>query len=406
MAPEQAEGRSREVGPATDVYALGAIMYQALTGRPPFQGEARSAVLEQVRGQLPVPPRRLRPSLSAELEAVCLKCLEKQPAARYESAEALADDLGRWLRGEPTAARPPGRARRALRWLRRRRLWVAAALVTAAGVIVATLLWPKDRNKPVKEIEARLARGEAVTLIGPAGGPAWSQFAEGEQEATTAAARDGTFAVHSSSSLALVELVRNPPPPYRLRAWVRHDRTDPQGAVGVYVAHRLYDSRGGPVHHFGALTFNDLHKVSDDAPGVAEPGGKLALRPKLNPLFLGPHLYAQGGARPWEPLSGIAVDKFEPAGFGRGDFREVAVEVTADGVQGFWAGRPARRPVPIRLWQQRAEDPQKYARRERLDEPFAEGYEPRFTPAGGLGLFAHRGSASFHSVAVEPIGPD
>jgi serine/threonine protein kinase len=106
MAPEQAGGRSKEVGPSADVYALGAILYECLTGRPPFRAATAMAVIQQVLTEEPVPPRLLCADLPAELEMVCLKCLAKEPAERYASAEALAEDLRRFVSGELLSVKP------------------------------------------------------------------------------------------------------------------------------------------------------------------------------------------------------------------------------------------------------------------------------------------------------------
>jgi tetratricopeptide (TPR) repeat protein len=163
MAPEQAAGRTHDIGPRTDVYSLGAILYELLTGRPPFTGTCPRDTLEQVCTQEPVPPRRLQPKLPRDVETICLKCLHKEPCRRYASAAALADDLRRFLAGEPIQARPVGQAERLYRWGRRNpvvaALGLSLVLVLGVGLAGVTALWQVavHRGKRAEE-KAQLTR--------------------------------------------------------------------------------------------------------------------------------------------------------------------------------------------------------------------------------------------------------
>ncbi len=137
MAPEQAGGK-KDIGPAVDVYALGAILYELLTGRPPFRAATPLDTVLQVVSEEPVPPSHVQPKVPGDLETICLKCLEKRPERRYGSARELADDLGRFLNYEPIHARPVSRTRRVGVWVRKRP-WVVVALALVAILGVALL---------------------------------------------------------------------------------------------------------------------------------------------------------------------------------------------------------------------------------------------------------------------------
>jgi eukaryotic-like serine/threonine-protein kinase len=139
MAPEQAEGKTREVGPAADIYALGAILYELLTGRPPFRGATVLDTIQQVKADEPVPPSQLVPGLHRDAETIALKCLQKDPSRRYSTAGAVADDLDRFLRGDPIAARPIGPWERGGRWCRRYPAVAGLLFAVSASLLLGSL---------------------------------------------------------------------------------------------------------------------------------------------------------------------------------------------------------------------------------------------------------------------------
>ncbi len=136
MSPEQAAGDSQQAGPACDLYALGAILYCLLTGRPPFQAASPLETVRMVLEQEPVPPRQLNASIPRDLETICLKCLQKKPRDRYPSAEELEWELARFLKGEPIRARRVGRAERLIRWCRRKPATAGLIVASVAAVVL------------------------------------------------------------------------------------------------------------------------------------------------------------------------------------------------------------------------------------------------------------------------------
>jgi serine/threonine protein kinase len=159
MAPEQVESGDRPIDLRTDVYGLGSILYELITGRAPFRAESPLRTLQQVVKYPPARPRHLNRAVPRDLETVCLKCLEKEPSRRYDSAEALAEDLRRFADGQPVRARPIGAIGRASRWCRRNPAAAGLIFAVAAGLVASLLLWRQAVSN-----ESRALAGEAQAL--------------------------------------------------------------------------------------------------------------------------------------------------------------------------------------------------------------------------------------------------
>jgi Protein kinase domain/WD domain, G-beta repeat len=210
MAPEQAAGRTRDIGPAADVYSLGAILYECLAGRPPFLGATVLETLDQGRSQEPLPPRPLQPRCPRDLETITLKCLSKEARQRYATATELADDLGRFLDGRPIKARSISRLEHLVRWTRRRPAiaGLLALVMIATGLGIAGITWQwcqqdgrqlatasLDRTLPLWDVHTGQ---ELLSLRGHAGEVLALGFSpDGRQLAATTA--EGTVHVGDAS---------------------------------------------------------------------------------------------------------------------------------------------------------------------------------------------------------------
>lgn len=165
MPPEQASGKVGQIGPLADVYSLGALLYCLVTGRPPFQAASPVETLQQVIDQEPVPPRELNAGIDYDLETICLRCLQKEPAKRYDSAKSLAEDLCRFLADEPIAARRVSQIERAVRWCRRKPALacsIGSAVVLLLAVTVISIWFGLYHRQKAKELSDKEAAIEAA----------------------------------------------------------------------------------------------------------------------------------------------------------------------------------------------------------------------------------------------------
>jgi serine/threonine-protein kinase len=387
MAPEQAAGHTSEVGPLTDVYALGAILYELLTGQAPFSSKACWHTLQDVQEREPPRPRALNPRVDPDLEAVCLKCLKKKPCARYPSAEALADDLARWLRGKRTRVRPllPWTARIRCS-LRRHPVVCAITILAAIGAVAApTVAYLRDPARRLACIEATLAQGNPVTLVGETGMPEWFRWRTTKGPPTVAHGPDGVFTVQSPRACALLELLPDPQHEhYRFSAEVRQESgLTHHGKIGIYFAHSSQATANGPAQFFASLSFNDNARGSPT-------GAENSVQSEF--FFLNEQTLANvGRCASWPFAIFPAVSDL-----GQGPWHRLVVEVTAERFEYFWDDQlvhslsRAEWLQEIKAWIEKYSVPG-----ERI---------PQFAPRDSLGLYVWYCEASFRRVIVEPLG--
>ena len=346
MAPEQVSAKCGAVDARTDVYGLGATLYHVLTARAPFTADTPAEIIPRVLAEEPDRPRVHRPELPLELEAVVVKCLAKDPAKRYPTAEAVADDLDRYLAGTKPAAPLQTRPRRVRQYVARHRGRVAAAVVAllaAAGLVVAGVAMapvpppagsPPD---PYADIQKEFAAGKRVTLIDAKGPPRWHQTRIGSPPGVSPKSEGACYL--DSTGYGILDV--SPPVTmkrYAVTAELRQVQivgvdnpnnppTTPDSFVGLYLADApLAGPNGATAYHLININFHDYdwHAVMGlrpPTPGTIQfQDALIAFHPDRTPsstLQLASHPFEQGTELP-------------------GLWRTVRFEVTPAGVQAFW----------------------------------------------------------------------
>lgn len=418
MAPEQATSRREAISPRTDVYSLGAILYELLTGRPPYPDEDPAQVALRVILETPSPPRSVRPTTPPGLEAICLKCMDKSSERRYPTALELAEDLERWLRGEVPSARPPSRLKRIADRVGTRRFLSSSAVISlgVTTVVLGVLLAfarPAEPPNPQAELERRLASEKAVTMIGETGLPSWHRWALGPTSLTTSGVYlDGT-ASFKSDEYSLLELVSDPMTDrYRLTAEVRDDtltdakaESDELRTVGVYFGYRHAPLPGiGEVHRYMSVEFADRMLPKDLRPNRPhQHRARVELRTigrAIENATAGLESHWFGAVR-FDPADKTPRDNSEIPPW---TWRTITVEVTPEGLEAYWGTKATGErfgqwsAAELHLWY-RQWPPFSFPVPDGTPTPDVLGWVPR----SPLGVYARGTAVSIRNVVVEPL---
>jgi serine/threonine-protein kinase len=389
MSPEQLAGG--DATRAGDVWALGVVLYQLLTGRLPFAGRELTELAGRIASEQPPAPRHLRPGLDRTLEAICLRCLHKDPARRYPSAAALADDLAGWQR-RGALLRGPWR-------LVRRRPLLAGALLLLAGAAAAAAtlaLWPAapdrppDPDQPLRAITANLAQGQAQTLIGPTGAPAWFRYWGREDAPQITRAADGTF-TFNDFDFGFLELLPDPQTEAFLFSADVRELEFCGGGSGLYFGHSTVDTSGPEIHFLCDYGFREVDRES------------VNLRLNLLRWLFRPIASA---SREGTATRGFVELQVPDAMWKSDHWGRLALRVTPAEVRIFWQGQEVGRRSRTELRQ--AMRDWRLFESQRLEALgfAADRPDPPLAARGGLGLFVSACSASFRNVTIEPLAGD
>jgi serine/threonine-protein kinase len=398
MAPEQVQPRFGPVGPRTDVYGLGATLYHLLTGQPPFKaGETPLQTANQVATEDPPGVRAMFPDIDPVLDAIVRTAMEKQPADRYDSAAALADDLELWAAGKSPKVPPINAVRRVRRWVRRHRWKVAASglvvLVTATAAVAVR------ESDPTRQIDRALTRGEKVTLIGGTGTPRHYQWRMGETRPPAANSDEGACEIFATPAGAVLELVSEPKQDrYRFSAELRQGRAgDGDGVAGLYFGYdEFVEPDGRRLRHFLTIECND-HDYHTDG------------RPTRHPRYVWcqDRLFAtQGGDTTSlkQLVRGIPYEKDDTV---RNRWRRVVIDVTPEQITVHW--RNANDSIKTMGPMPAAEFADKRIKLQQTLNRALAGFgldPPVWAPRRPVGLWALNATASYRNVTIEPLPPD
>ena len=387
-APPEHAGTTREgSSTAADVYSLGAILYKLLARKTLFAAANLAETVRKIRECAPESPRASNPQVDAKLEAICMKCLKKDPQERYASAEALADDLERYVRGEPPLAWPlPWRTRA---WQTLRPYLAIGATMAITGFAAAAVFFVYyyfDPDRIPRKLESDAREGKLV-LIGETGHPRWWRWNMGESAAIITPELHQSFSFTTLEEGRLELLRKAPPEGYRFSAEVRHDQVSQQGWVGVYFAHSQRVTNEGVKNFTWDYTFAEFGLAAElPGPDPKRKYGAASLTPRVR--YGNPDQFAVQD----EEISTLFLPAQEtqtpPV------WRRVEIEVTPKFLRLYWEGKLAHELT--------------MAQTRRLGEEFRPGGkialpEVEFDPSGGLGILASRSKGSFRNVVVEPL---
>ena len=416
MSPEAAAGRSKELTATTDIYGLGATLFHLLAGRPPFTGESNDEILKKVLNDEPPRLRSLRPEVPPGLEAIVMKALEKNPAARYASANAFSADLGRFLAGAEQEAPLLSPRRRAQRWLGRNRkpaaVWTGVVLIVATIFIVGLAMAPAPKANPspdpiaahLAKVKANLAAGKPVTLLGETGLPLLYQWRLMPSTLVESPGNDKS-AAFATTGTTLLELSPDElPDSYRFSADIQHIVGEPaipgsslsNSSVGIYFGYAGDSSGDWKMNTLYAARYTDFAPVADMNRNLGRPA-----------VQFGDGLYPQHPSRlpttSWNGTGGLSFTP-RPERQWPGMWRKFAVEVSRQKIVVRWRATPTSELETVyELTGERATA--RYAELGTQMKVYDAESQivPLWRPTMPFGIIAYRSTVAIKNVVLEPL---